>query len=60
MMIMFKFNCQANTVASGFVIFQQGSNMIALAMHLFFQQFSVVQASSYPCVVQFLVDWHMF
>lgn len=45
---MLKFNCQAKTIASG-SIYQQGSNMIDLAMCLFFQQFSVSQASYYPC-----------
>lgn len=40
MMIMFKFDCQANAIASGFIYPQQGSNMIGLAMCLFFQQFS--------------------
>ena len=59
-MIMFKFNCQAKTIASEFIYLQQGSNMIDLAMRLFFQRFAVSQTSYYPCTVSFLVDWHMF
>lgn len=37
----------------------KGSNMIDIAMCLFYQHFGVSQASYYPCTVSFLVDWHI-